>query len=263
LPIVLTQHGIETQVGWTAPLCRWTSRFVHATVATSRRVRDALGRDDVVVIPCGVDDALFQPVPQAEARAVLGLPAEGPIVLFAGMRRPEKRVDLIEAAVRRVQGELSGVALLIAERVPHEEMPLYMNAADVLVLASEAEGSPMVVKEALACNLPVVSVDVGDVAELVRDAPGCQIVERSVDGLASGLLTALRRGARTDGRKVAAQVSLQAVAERLDGLFEDVLSTRPHEHPSVQFSSNVQTISRESATPRDSRAGDLGPRDGV
>ncbi len=223
IPIVLTQHGIETQVGWTAPLCRLVSRFVDVTVATSRRVQQALGRADAQVIPCGVDTALFRPMSQVEARADLGLAPDAAVVLFAGMRRPEKRLDLIEAAVQQLQARRPDAQLLVADSAPHEAMPLYMNAADVLVLASEAEGSPMVIKEALACNLPIVSVDVGDVVELIGGLPGCQIVARSVDGLADGLLAALTTRRRIDGRTAVQHLSLEAVAAQLNLCYQSCL----------------------------------------
>jgi len=97
---------------------------------------------------------LFQPRPRDKARADLGLPLEVPLVLFAGKRRPEKRYDLIQAAIARLQAGQPEVRLIVCEDEPHERVPRFMNACDVLVLASQAEGSPMVVKEAMACNLP-------------------------------------------------------------------------------------------------------------
>ncbi len=223
-PILLTHHGIEVQAGWTAPLCRWTSARVARTVVTSRRVHLALGRPDAEIVPCGVDIELFRPMPQAEARELLGLSSQAPLVLFAGMRRPEKRFDLVEAAVDRLRRVRPEVQLVVAEREPHKRMPLFMNACDVLVLASKAEGSPMVVKEAMACNMPVVSVDVGDVAELIRDTAGCAIVSRDASSIAAGLAGALDFGGRTAGREVMAALSLDAVAARLEGIYRNVVA---------------------------------------
>lgn len=221
-PVLLTHHGIETQVGWTAPLCRWTSRFVARSLATSRRVQTALRRPDAEIVPCGVDTDLFRPLPAAEARAALGLPADAPLVLFAGMRRPEKRFDLAEAAVARLQATHPAVCLVVAEREAHERMPLFMNACDVLILTSDAEGSPMVIKEAMACNLPIVSVDVGDVAEVIGDTAGCFIVERDLDALAAGLARALAFGARTAGRTAIQPLSLDTIAARLSTIYEEL-----------------------------------------
>lgn len=240
LPIVLTQHGIETQRGWTAPLSRWTSRRVNRTIATSARVQEALGLPGVDVAPCGVDTGLFAPMPQADARAALGLPQDAKLVLFVGMRRPEKRLDLAEAVVAEVQarqalgqvpegsspGVVQDVRLVVAHNEPHERIPLYMNACDVLILASDGEGSPMVIKEAMACGLPIVSVDVGDVAAVIGGTDGCYVVDREVPALADGLISALHFGRRTAGRAAIMPLSLDAIAARIEEIYRDVLASR-------------------------------------
>jgi glycosyltransferase involved in cell wall biosynthesis len=111
-------------------------------------------------------------LPREVARRQLGLPAEKPLILFAGDHwRPEKRFDLVEAAVRLVQRELPDAELVLVTKQPHDVVPIYMSACDVLVLTSDLEGSPMVVKEAMACNLPIVSVRVGDVRQAGQCAP--------------------------------------------------------------------------------------------
>jgi glycosyltransferase involved in cell wall biosynthesis len=224
-PVVLTQHGPETQIGWTPPLCRWTSRRVTRTIATSRRVEQALGLPDVIILPCGVDTDLFQPRPRAEARAVLGLPPDARLVLFAGMpRRPEKRFDLVEAAVARLRETLPEAQLIVAESQPHERIPLFMNACDVLILASAAEGSPMVIKEAMACNLPIVTVGVGDTEEVISGTAGCFLAEPDAGSLAENLALALAFEGRTQGREaVIKTLSLDAIAARLETLYRDTL----------------------------------------
>lgn len=231
LPIVLTQHGIETQRGWTAPLCRWTSRRVDRTIATSPVVQAALGLPAVDVVPCGVDTELFAPADQAAARAALGLPQGPRLALFAGMRRPEKRLDLIEAAVTeagRVAAASGGpeIRLIVADNEPHERIPLYMNACDALILASEGEGSPMVVKEAMACNLPVISVDVGDVKQVIGGTAGCHVVAREVGALAEAIRAELTAGRRTDGRAAILPLSLDGIAVRIETIYRETLRPR-------------------------------------
>ena len=78
------------------------------------------------------------------------------------------------------------VELLTVSKVPNTEMPWYYSAADAMILCSDSEGSPTAVKEALACNLPVVSVDVGDVAEIVEGIDGVRICEQTAGSLADG-----------------------------------------------------------------------------
>jgi len=221
-PVLLTHHGIETQRSWTAPLCRWTARRVARNIATSRRVRDGLGMPGVDIVPCGVDLDLFRQVPLDEARSALGLPAQERLVLFAGVRRPEKRFDLVEASVLLLQSKMPGVRLVVADHEPHERMPLHMSACDVLILASEGEGSPMVIKEAMACNLPIVSVDVGDVAEVMSGVPGCYLVARTPYALAEGLARAIGFGGRTEGRAAVSSLSLDALAVRLEAIYRAV-----------------------------------------
>jgi teichuronic acid biosynthesis glycosyltransferase TuaC len=85
----------------------------------------------------------------------------------------------------------------------------------------------MVIKEALACNLPIVSVDVGDVAELIAGIPGCAIVPRDVASLAGGLAAALALGNRTAGRAAIEHLSLDAIAVRLVALYSEVIADAP------------------------------------
>lgn len=222
LPVVLTHHGIEVLAGWTAPLARLASRLADATIVTSPAMVEKLPGSPVV-IPCGIDTELFRPGPREEARRALGLPPDGKLVLFAGELRPEKRLDLIREAVHRLQEEDEAVQLIIAAGEPHARIPLYMNACDVLVLASDFEGSPMVVKEAMACNLPIVSTDVGDVRQVIGEVEGCFICRQDVDDLAAHLRAALRFGRRTDGRARVIGLSLDAVAGRIMHVYEETL----------------------------------------
>jgi glycosyltransferase involved in cell wall biosynthesis len=223
LPIVLTQHGIEAQVGWTAPLCRLTSRLTAVTIVTSPTVAAAIGLPGVKIIPCGVDTELFRPGARAEARAALGLPADAPLALFVGALRPEKRLPLIREAMARLQADLPAARLVTAHTEPRERIPLYMNACDVLLLASTAEGAPMVVREAMACNLPVVSTDVGDVRELCAGLPGHFIAAATPDGLAEQIRLALAFGRRTEGRSRILPWSLESVARQIIEIYRQAL----------------------------------------
>lgn len=132
---------------------------------------------DYTVIPSGLDLELFCPMDQKECRQRLALSSEKKLVLFAAdPRKVIKRFDLAKKAVEIVMKSLP-VELIIASNEPHALMPVYMNACDALLLTSQHEGSPNVVKEALACNLPVVSLDVGDVRKRIGNAQNCRVCE--------------------------------------------------------------------------------------
>jgi glycosyltransferase involved in cell wall biosynthesis len=115
----------------------------------------------------------------------------------------------------------SGVAvdLHVLDGVPHEEVPTWLNAADVVLLTSLREGSPMVVKEALACNVAVVSVDVGDVRERLAGIEGCFVAEPTPEDLSHNLGRALARTERIEGRERVAELSLERVADTLREIY--------------------------------------------
>ena len=223
-PLVVTFHGTEVAVSFTAPLSRWLARFSDGIIVTSRWVEEHLGHKADAIIPPGVDFSLFRPMDQGEARRTLGLPQEEKLVLFAGQLRPDKRVWVIEKAVERLRAQGWPVRFVIASGEPHHRVPLYMNAADVLVLVSEGEGSPMVIKEAMACNLPIVAGDLGDIREVIGDTEGCYICDRTVEGTAAAIEQALRFGRRTRGRERVQHLSLEGSARRVREVYERVLT---------------------------------------
>jgi len=143
-PVVLTHHGSEVfaegpVLTW---LCRTITRLVDGCIAVSTETAKVLNNPSVVVIPCGVDMERFKPIPQSEARRQLGLPADRLYLLFTGefdgVSRPLKRLDLIQEAARILQPRFPNVEILNVQNQPNERMPLFINAADILVLASEA-----------------------------------------------------------------------------------------------------------------------------
>src|SRR5205085_3307480 len=97
----------------------------------------------------------------------------------------------------------------------HSVVPTYMSACDALVLTSAAEGSPMVVKEAMACNLPIVSVRVGDVPDVISNTPGCALAEQDPGDIATKLVEVLRQPRRTDGRSRIQHFSHDRIAQRV------------------------------------------------
>jgi glycosyltransferase involved in cell wall biosynthesis len=197
-------------------------------------VRLAVGDEDGWVIPCGIDLDAFRPVARNEARQKLGLPTDKRLILFAGDHwRPEKRFDLLEAALPLVQRELPDTELILLTKQAHGVVPLYMSACDVLVLTSALEGSPMVIKEAMACNLPIVSVRVGDVPQVIGSTPGCALAEREPADIADKLVQALRKLRRTDGRARISHLSHDRIARRVLEVYRQTVRVKKEEVPRV------------------------------
>jgi teichuronic acid biosynthesis glycosyltransferase TuaC len=177
-----------------------------------------------MVIPSGVDLEIFVPCERAAARRCLGFGEHERIVLFNAGRSPAvKDPQLAAAALAEARHHFSKLRFVVLDgTVAPDAIPLYMNAADVLLVTSKAEGSPAVVQEAMACNLPVVSVDVGDVRERIEGVARCAVTSRDPVALGAALAEVLREPQRSDGRAHAAALSFQTVAARLNGLYRSV-----------------------------------------
>jgi glycosyltransferase involved in cell wall biosynthesis len=209
---------------------RRMARRVDAVIAVSDEMARVLDCGNVRVIPCGVDTELFLPRDRDAARARLGWDTSQRYVLFAANPAfPRKCFPVARAAVDLLNSEGAGnrVELVCTYSqpqavVPYEEVPLYMAAADALVVTAFWEGGPVVVKEAMACNLPIVSVDVGDVRQVVGDTPDCHVVARNPTEVARALTAVLDPPRRTIGRARVESVALPRIAERLIAVYESV-----------------------------------------
>lgn len=240
LPLVVTLRGSDI-LGIVGPNGRYTlagkvSQLVtrmavqraDAVVVVSEHMKAYFRTSaPVVVLPSGLDFDLFATMPRDEARARLGWPLEKRLVLFAGNpEQPRKRYGLAKAAVD-IMGRTLPAELVVAWGVPHTDVPLYMNACDAFVFTSMQEGSPNVVKEALACDLPVVSVPIGDTAERLRGIEGCELVDdERPEAIAAALERVLRRGRRVAGRVAVAHLAEQAITARLIEVYRHAIGRR-------------------------------------
>jgi len=189
------------------------------------RLSSASARAKTVVIPNGVDFELFRPIDRLEARKKLGLEPFKKYVLFAGSpEAPVKRFDLADKAVELLRGSFPNVEIIVLHRKPQAEVPVYMNACDVVILTSDSEGSPNVIKEAMACNTPIVSVDAGDAWQLIGGAEQCHRAEREPGDLASKVKRVLQAAEPSDGRRRIGHLELSAVATRVIGVYDTVLA---------------------------------------
>jgi glycosyltransferase involved in cell wall biosynthesis len=210
---------------------RLAARRAAGVVVKSRNLYDAVprsvDRSRVWIVPTGIDFKRFRPADRADARRTLGWdPARAHVLFPAPPGRPEKRFALAEAAVRLLDGRAPAVDLHVLENVPFDQVPVWLNAADVVLLTSSHEGSPNAVKEALACDVAVVSVDVGDVRERLDGIDGCFVAEAASDAIAEKLELALTGSERIAGRERVAHLSLERVTEELRRIYAKLAGER-------------------------------------
>lgn len=201
-------------------LSQVTAMRADRIVCVSEQLRRRLwtGQSRATIIPTGVNTRLFSPMPQGEARKRLGWSAADRVVLFSATAATSrnKGLDLVAAAMELVRARVPDIRLEIMDgSVDPEDVPLLMNAADCLAFASAFEGSPNVVKEAAACGLPVVTVDAGDVREVLEAvAPGA-IVPRDARLMADALVCCLLSRRRSNGPSRIERLSLERTAAEL------------------------------------------------
>jgi len=246
-PRVLTLRGTEllgcdTGTVWNR-LHGWAARGMtraalpayERVVVVSQRMREELrqhcGRStEVVVLPSGIDLTRFFPRDRARARARLGFAGDQrPWVLFASQRdgNPVKRPQLAMDAVAAATQKRPDLVLQAISGVPHEQLPDWMNAANVLLVTSTREGWPNVVKEALASNVPFVSTDVSDLGRIAAVEPSCTVAAADPQALADGILRAIDTDPSDTLRRHVEPMSLDRIAQRLIGIYREILAT-PH-----------------------------------
>jgi len=217
-PLLVTFHGTDVRHHLVGHLSRRLAWRIDLVAGVSRALFEAEdGRPGLppvpgsAVLPCGPDLRRFEPRPRAEARRALGLPADGRFLLFpANPARPEKRGDRAAELAAAC-----GAELLAGGSIEPEEMPLWMNAADAVVVTSEYEGFGMAAIEALACEVPVLSTPVGIAPYALRGIDGCLCAPFDVAAWAAVARPHLDDpDPRVEGAARAATLSAARMAER-------------------------------------------------
>jgi glycosyltransferase involved in cell wall biosynthesis len=220
-------------------LSKCTARYCDEVIVMSEAMAAELDQD-CHVIPHGVDLERFQPRSPELARRTVNWGDDGYHVVFPyRIERDEKDFDRAKRVVETVDDRMdSPVELNVVTGVPHDQFPNYLNAADCLLLTSKREGSPNVVKESLACNLPVVATDVGDVRERL-DGVDPSAIGRTDAELVDGLQAVLERRERSNGREAVRDLSISNTGRRIVDVYERVLADGDRAIPTADYRSRL------------------------
>jgi glycosyltransferase involved in cell wall biosynthesis len=217
-PLVASFHGTDVRHPIVGPLSRRLAPRVDLVAAVSRALFDSeAGRPGLppvpgaAVLPCGADLDRFRPISRAEARRQLGLDPGGRYLLFpANPDRPEKRADRA-----REVAAATGAELLTGGAIDPDQMPLWVNAANAVLVTSDYEGFGLVCVEALACDVPVLSTPVGIAPFALAGVAGAHCGPFDVPRWSDAVRPYLKApDPRVAGAARAASLSARRMAER-------------------------------------------------
>lgn len=226
-PLLVSFHGTDVRHRVVGPLSQRLARRVDLVAAVSRALFEPeAGRPGLprvpgsAVLPCGPDLSRFRPMPRAEARAQLGLDPDGRYLLFpANPARPEKRHDRASEVAHACKAEL-----LTGGGIEPEAMPLWVNAANAVLVTSDYEGFGMVAVETLACDVPVLSTPVGIAPYALGGIPGTLCASFELPTWAAAAEPHLNAtDPRVEGAARAATLSAARMAERTIEAYRTVL----------------------------------------
>ena len=225
VPVVTTFHGSDIHEGGRnllfSRLAIWLSAY---SIFVTEQLQKQAGfhSSNQCALPCGIDTTAIFPMERTKARQLLGWNVEGKYVLFAGaFDNDVKNSPLAKAAVALIPD----AHLMEMRGYTREQVNWAMNAANCLLMTSHREGSPQVVKEALTCGTPVVSVDVGDVKEMTNGIDGCYVTAYDAQRIADGLKQAFVFQGKTKGPQRIAERSLsnEVIAKKIIDIYQKVI----------------------------------------
>lgn len=225
-PIIVSLMGsdVNTNGIWKFILL-FFSKFWKATIVKSLDMQSKCLIKKTLIIPNGVDLKKFQFIDKKIAQNELNLNSNKKYILFlADPSRKEKNFELAQKSYNLIKN--IDVELLVVHSIPHSSAVKYFYAADIILLTSIYEGSPNVIKEAMACNKKIVATPVGDIPFLIHNLNGCYLTDFKPETVATSLSMALNNDENINSRERLIRLSLDAesVAKKIIQIYTSFLS---------------------------------------
>ena len=223
VPVVTTYHGSDINLPTVLKLSKIAMRLSAFNIFVSQRNVDiAKPKKNFLLLPCGVNLPEYNEENVIAIKKQLNWQDSKKYILFAGAF--DNRVKNAPLAIESV-GLLENVEIVELKGYTREQVTALFYAVDAFLMTSFTEGSPQVVKEAMACGCPIVSVDVGDVAERIEGLKGCYIAERNPQDIADKLNQTFSLSSRTKGRERIVELGLtnDLVAKKLVEIYKGIV----------------------------------------
>ena len=221
-PVIITFHGSDGHLPQVRFLSKIAARLSQYNIYVSQVVNKLIfeNRRDAV-IPCGINLEAFYPIEMKISRENLRMDSEKKYIIFGSSFSNEVKYARLAFSAIEKSGE--NCELIELENRSREEVNLLLNACNLLLLTSFSEGSPQIIKEAMACNCPVVATDVGDIREVIKGTDGCYITSFDPEDVAEKIKLALQFKGRTNGRKKIQHFDNDLIAEKVYNVYEQIV----------------------------------------
>jgi len=222
IPVIITFHGTDTNRNRNRIFSFIASKLSSQNIFVNVKQPDKINcKKRVNIIPCGVDTKMFYPLDKHKTQKLLNLVNFKKLVLFSS--RFDNKVKNYELAFSSIAKLNSEVELIELKGYSRKDINLLLNAVDLLLFTSFSEGSPQLIKEAMACNCPIVSVDVGDIRNIVGDTEGCFITSYDPNEIASSIKKVFSRNKRTNGSKNIKPYDIDNIALKVLDVYKKAL----------------------------------------
>jgi len=237
VPVIVTYHNgeiLNKKINLLSSLSVFLNKY---SIYVAEHIRQKMffkKNKNFQILPCGIDLDLSKLIEKDEALETMKLNRDNINILFGGaFNNLRKNYKLALAAIKLVPNTYNNIKLIELNGYSRVEVTNLLNACDLLLLPSKSEGSPQIIKEAMACNCPIVATDVGDIKEIIGDTEGCYITSFDPTDVAKKMNLALEyveQKDHTNGRERIIKLGLNSkiIAQKIAAIYHKVHSSNAH-----------------------------------
>lgn len=222
IPVVITFHGSDANIFKVQLLSKIAARLSKFNIFVSEKIQKKIRvNSQSSIVPCGINLGIFKPMDRKIAREKLNMDPEKKYILFpSDFGNTVKNSPLAFSAINKLQMDCELIELKNRSR---EEVNLLLNACNLLLLTSTSEGSPQVIKEAMACNCPIVATDVGDISDVIINTDGCYLTSFDPDDVADKINLAIKFNKNTNGCEKIKHFDNNRIANKIYKIYQNVV----------------------------------------